>query len=183
MSKRHFLLYDFILPILFILAAGRFLSDQFDTALFRWADSIKAFGIGPWFSHSSIRQTLWSDSWLLFASAPALLWLAWFRVNVEYDYVERCRRLDRPLYTFFRGLFRWIDGTDASKWQIQSLQFRLAQAEDRTRKLETDLLKARAACTKLEAELEAAYDDLEGQATPAEGYEDEYQSGSGRKAG
>lgn len=170
MSKRHFLLYDFLLPILGIMAAGFFLSNLFDTNFFLWLDSIKAFGIGSWFSHSPIRQTLWIYSWVAFAVAPALLWLVWVRVNLEYDWVERGRRLDRPIYTFFRGLFRWIDGVDAGKWQFQAMQFRAAQAEDRVRKLESDLAQARQAY----ADLEADYMDLESQLAPTDEMETEY---------
>ena len=174
MSTRHFLLYDFLFPILGILAAGIFLSDQFDSNFFRWLDSVKVFGLGAWFSHSPIRQTLWIYSWAVFAAAPALLWLVWFRVNLEYDWVERSRRLDRPVYNFMRGFCRWIDGVDAGKWQMQSLQFRMAQAEDRANRLESDLSKARQAYVDLEAD----YDDLEAQLAPTDEMESEYASDS-----
>lgn len=179
MSKRHFLLYDFLLPLLGILAAGRFLSDQFDTAVFRWVDSIQTMGIGAWFRSSPVRPALWADSWLAFSAAPALLWLVWLRVNVEYDYVERARRLDRPLYFFVRGVFRWIDGADKAKWQMQYLQFRLAQAEERAGKLEKDLGRAR----KAYSELAADYDDLEAQVYPDGEAGDPYQPAAGLKAG
>jgi signal transduction histidine kinase len=174
MSTRHFLLYDFLVPIFGILAAGFFLSSHFDTSLFLWIDSVKVFGIGAWFSHSPIRQTLWIYSWAVFAAAPALLWMVWFRVNLEYDWVERSRRLDRPIYNFVRGFCRWIDGVDASKWQMQSLQFRTAQAEDRARKLEADLVQAR----KAYSDLEADYDDLEAQLAPTDEMESEYAQDS-----
>ena len=45
MSRKHFLLYDFLLPLAVILLIGRFLADRFDGALFHRIDSIKAFGL------------------------------------------------------------------------------------------------------------------------------------------
>jgi hypothetical protein len=168
MSKRHFLLYDFVLPLLGILAAGTFLSQQFDTAVFRWLDSLKAFGLGSWFSHSPLRETLWAYSQLLFAAPAALLWLAWMRINLEYDYVERGRKLDRPIFKLVRGLLRWIEGTDAGAWQAQNATFRLAQSEDRARRLEAELMKTRQAY----ADLEADYAALEEETSTLDEMED-----------
>jgi hypothetical protein len=172
MSKRHFFLFDFILPIAAILGIGRFLSGQFDTSLFMALDKIKAFGFGAMFSHSPIRQVLWDYSFVLFAAAPALLWLIWVRINVEYDYLSRSKRLDRPLYGFFKSLLKWIDGDDGLRWQIQSLEFRAAQSEDRARKLEAELMRTRQevadlekANEDLEAELQGSYETDDAQAT------------------
>lgn len=170
MSKRHFLLYDFLLPIAGILGAGYFFSTQFDTDLFRWLDSLTAFGVGPWFRHSPARETLWNHSYLIFAAGPALLWLLWVKMNLEYDYIERGRTLDRPIYNFVRGCFRWVDGTDASKWQLQSAQFRAAQAEDHARKLAGELARLR----KDYQALEADYDALEEETASLEVLEDEF---------
>lgn len=158
MSKQHFFIFDFIFPIAAILAIGKFLSNQFDTSLFLAFDRVKAFGFGFMFSHSPLRAILWDYSWVLFAAAPALLWLIWVRINVEYDYVARARRLDRPLYGFFKGLLKWIDGDDGVRWQIQSLEFRAAQSEDRARKLEAELMRTRqevADLEKINADLES----------------------------
>lgn len=177
MSKGHFFLYDFLLPILVALGAGWFLSQQLDTALFRWLDSVKAFGFGSWFGHSPLRTTLWDFSWVAFAVPPALLWLVWVRMNVEYDYVERRRRLDRPVFGFVRGFFRWIESDESARWQLQSAQFRAAQAEDRARQLESDLHKAKAAYTELAAD----YDALEEETASLQEMEDQYQAGA--KAG
>lgn len=179
MSKRHFFLYDFILPIAAILGAGFFLSNQFDTALFRWLDSLKAFGIGAWFRHSPIRETLWNYSHLIFAAGPALFWMIWVRVNLEYDWVERRRVLDRPIFNFVRGFFRWLEGVDASKWKLQSAEFRAAQAEDHARKVEGELGRLR----KDYADLEADYDALEAETATMEQLEDEYQASVRSQAG
>lgn len=168
MSKRHFLLYDVLLPILGILAAGLFLSQQFDTLVFRRLDSLKAFGIGSWFFHSPMRETFWAYSHLVFALPVALLWLAWVRINLEYDYVERGRKLDRPIFKLARGILRWIEGSEAGGAQARSAQFRLAQSEDRARRLEAELMKTR----REFADLEADYADLEEETSAFAGMED-----------
>lgn len=168
MSKRHFLLYDLILPLIGILSAGLFLSQQFDTAVFRRLDSLKAFGIGAWFAHSPMRETLWAWSHLVFAAPAALLWLAWVRINLEYDYLKRGSKLDRPIFKLVRGLFRWIEGSDGGGSQAQAAQFRLAQSEDRARRLEAELMKTRQAY----ADLEADYADLEEETSTFEEMED-----------
>jgi hypothetical protein len=110
MSKKHFFIYDFLLPIAGILALGSFFSDHFDTVIFRSLDGIKAFGIGAWFGHSPLRETLWNYSWLFFSAVPALAWLVWVRINMEYDWVNGRKRLDRPIFAFFHGIARWIEG-------------------------------------------------------------------------
>ena len=142
MSKRHFLLYDFLLPLLGIIALGRFLSSEFDNSLFRWLDQMKAFGFGAWFIASPVRPFLWGYVWTLFCIPPALLWITWIRINLEYDWVNRKSRMDRPLFTFFRGLARWIEGHNARAIR-QAYEQRLAQADDRIRQLQTALQKSR----------------------------------------
>jgi hypothetical protein len=156
LSNRHLLLYDILLPLAVVLAAGRLLSDLFDSQVLRWLDSVQAFGLGAWFGRSPVRVLLWKYSWPAFSLAPGLLWLVWVKVNVQYDRALRRRRLDRPLYDFARGFFRWIDGVDAGKWQLEAARFRAAQAEDRVRALEAELARAR----KAYADLEADYDEL-----------------------
>jgi hypothetical protein len=157
MSKRHLFLFDILMPIAAIFGVGKFLSTLFDTSVFLTLDRVKAFGFGMMFSHSPFRNVLWDYSWVMFAAAPALLWLIWVRINVEYDYVSRSRRLDRPLYGFFKGLLKWIDGDDGLRWQIQSLEFRAAQSEERARKLEAELMRTRQEV----GDLEQANQDLE----------------------
>ena len=143
MSKRHFFLYDFLIPIAILLALGKFLAAQFDAFVFNGIGQIKAFGLGEWFSQSHLRQTLWDNSWLVFAAVPALLWLVWMRINVEYDYLNNRRRLDRPLYGFLRGLLRWVDGDESAVGEIRILEMRVVQAEDRARQAEAQLSQAR----------------------------------------
>lgn len=162
MSKRHLILYDILLPLAGILAAGRLLSDLFDIQVLRWLDSVQAFGMGAWFSHSPARALLWNFSWPAFSLAPGLLWLVWVRINLEYDFAARRRRLDRPVYDFLRGCFRWIDGVDAGRWQLEAARFRMAQAEDRVRSLEGELARVR----RDYADLEADYDALAAENDP-----------------
>ncbi|MDB5049100.1 MAG: hypothetical protein JWO30_2171 [Fibrobacteres bacterium] len=143
MSKRHFFLYDFLLPLAGIAALGRFFSDHFDSFVFQWLDSIKPFGLGLWFSHSPLRQNLWDSSWLFFAAVPAVAWMIWVRINMEYDWVNSCRRLDRPIYAFFRGLARWVEGGSELEMVRQGYERRLAIEHDRVRRLEAELAEAR----------------------------------------
>jgi hypothetical protein len=143
MSKKHFFLYDFLLPLAGILFLGRFFSDHFDSFIFRAMDSARAFGAGAWFSHSALRENLWNDSWLFFAVVPALAWLVWVRINMEYDWVNGRRRLDRPIHMFFRGIARWIEGGGELQVLRQAYERRLAVELDRVRRLETDLAEAR----------------------------------------
>jgi hypothetical protein len=154
MSKRHFFLYDLLLPFAGILAVGHFFSDHFDSFIFRWLDSVKAFGLGSWFGHSPLRETLWTYSWAFFAVFPALAWMVWVRINIEYDWINSRRRLDRPIFTFFQGIGRWIEGGGEVRQVKLAYERRLAIAEDRVR--------------RLEGELAAAYD-------PAQDSEDEWQ--------
>lgn len=175
MSKRHFFLYDFLLPLLVVLAAGVFLARQFDADLLRWLDTRKTFGIGAWFAHSPLRRIVWNFAWLFCAVPPALLWLLWARLNLEYDWVARARRLDRPIFNFARGFFLWVEGGEGGQTrfgQLQSAQFRAAQAEDRSRRLEGELAKARRAY----ADLEADYGALEDEAAALEELEGKYQT-------
>lgn len=151
MSKKHFFLYDFLLPLTGILALGRFFSDHFDSFLFRRIDSVRAFGLGAWFSHSPLRETLWNDSWLAFAIVPALAWLVWVRINMEYDWVNGRRRLDRPIFTFFQNIARWIEGGGEVHVVRQAYERRLAVELDRVRRLETDLAEARGAAETFES--------------------------------
>ncbi|GEM_PF-2972562 len=144
MSKRHFFLYDFLLPLIGILALGRFLSDRFDTSLFHNLDRIKAFNFGQWFGHSPLRATLWNYSWLAFAVFPALLWMIWVRINLEYDWVERRRILDRPIHTFFKGFSKWIEGDAGLRAATVAYERRLAAAEERIHRLEAELREAHA---------------------------------------
>ncbi len=141
MSKKHFFLYDFLLPLSGILTLGRFFSDHFDTSIFRWLDRIKAFGFGLWFTHSPLRENLWDFSWLLFAVIPALGWLVWVRINMEYDWVNSRRRLDRPIYTFFRNLARWIEGGSEAELVRQAYDRKLAVMHDTVRRLESELME------------------------------------------
>jgi hypothetical protein len=150
MTKKHFFLYDFLLPLAGILAAGRFLSDSFDTGLFHSLDKIKAFGFGAWFGHSPLRATLWDFSWLAFAFFPALLWLVWVRINLEQDWVNMRRRLDRPIFTFFKGLGRWIEGDDEIKAASLAYERRLAEAGERIRALGKELDEAHAELDSLD---------------------------------
>ncbi|MDB5105279.1 MAG: hypothetical protein JWP91_2968 [Fibrobacteres bacterium] len=156
MSKRHFFFYDFLLPLAGILALGRFFSDHFDTFIFRWMDTVKPFGLGEWFSHSPLRENLWHSSWLFFAIVPALAWMVWVRINLEYDWVNARRRLDRPIFTFFQGLGRWVEGGGELQMVKMAYERRLAIADDRVR--------------RLEAQLAAAYD-------PAQDSDGEWQDG------
>ncbi len=139
MSKKHFCLYDFLLPLAGILALGRFFSDHFDANLFRRMDTIKAFGIGSWFSHSPLRESLWTYSWLFFAVAPALAWLVWVRINMEYDWINHGRRLDRPIFNFFQGLAKWIEGGSEAQQVRLAYERRLAQSQDQIHRLEAEL--------------------------------------------
>jgi hypothetical protein len=160
MSKKHFFLFDFVLPLAVILAIGKFLSLQFDTSVFMSLDKIRAFGFGMMFSHSPARALLWNYSFVLFAAAPALLWLIWVRINVEFDYMTNSRRLDRPLYGFMKSLMRWVDDDDGGKFQLQTLEFRAVQAEDRARKLEAELMRTRQEVADLERENQDLEDEL-----------------------
>jgi len=160
MSKRHFFLYDFLLPIAVSFGLGRLFSDHFDSFTFRSLDSVKAFGLGAWFSHSPMRETLWNSSWIVFAVVPALAWLAWIRLNMEYDWVNSRRRLDRPIFTFFQGISRWIEGGGEVLKVKRAYEHRLAVAEDRVRRMEARM-----------AELTAAYDPA---AAADESWEDGY---------
>jgi hypothetical protein len=159
MSTRHFFLYDLLLPLAGIFGLGRLFSDHFDSFIFRSLDSVKAFGLGAWFSHSPMRETLWNASWIVFAVVPALAWLVWVRLNMEYDWVNSRRRLDRPIFTFFQGIGRWIEGGGEVLKVRQAYEHRLAVAEDRVRRMEAEI-----------AELTAAYD-------PAEAADEAWQDG------
>jgi hypothetical protein len=144
MSKKHFLLYDFLLPLAGILLIGNFLSERFDGALFHRLDSIRAFGLGFVFSHSELRATLLRSSGLIFALIPAAAWMVWVRINLEYDYVHMGRRLDRPIFKFFQAFSDWIEAGGAAKRERQALEVRLAQAHDHIHRLDAELSTARA---------------------------------------
>ena len=145
MTKKHFLLYDFLIPIGGILAIGRFLSDKFDAVALRGLDHVKPFGFGSWFSGHPFRDLLWEYSWLAFAFIPAVFWLLWVRINLEYDWVNRRRRLDRPIYTLFKKLGSWIDGRKEIRELTLVYERRLAAAEERIHRLEQELEEAYAA--------------------------------------
>lgn len=139
MGKKHFFLYDFLIPLAGIVLIGHWFSDRFDSVLFRKVDAIRAFGLGEWFGHSALRATLWEYSWAIFAVAPALAWMVWVRINLEYDWIERRRKLDRPIYKFFAGFFRWIEDGGEMQRQRQAFEFRLAQAHDHIHRLDAEL--------------------------------------------
>jgi hypothetical protein len=143
MSKKHFLLYDFLLPLAGILLIGSFLSERFDGGLFHRLDSIKAFGLGFVFSHSELRATLLRSSWLIFASIPAAAWMVWVRINLEFDYLQQRRRIDRPIFNFFQALSLWIEDGGQAKRERQALEVRLAQAHDHIHRIEAELSAAR----------------------------------------
>jgi hypothetical protein len=157
MSKKHFFLFDFLLPLAGIALIGRFLAQRFDGALFHSVDTLRAFGIGFWFAHSDLRATLWDYSWIVFALFPAALWLVWCRINLEYDYVQRGRKLDRPIFKFFQALVGWIEGTAgqgpgdrrsggqgfAGHLPGPELEKRLAQSHDHIHRLEAELAALR----------------------------------------
>jgi hypothetical protein len=144
MSKKHFLLYDFLLPLAGILFLGSFLSERFAGVLFHRLDSIRAFGVGFVFAHSELRATLLHSSWLIFALIPAAAWMVWVRINLEYDYLQRGRRLDRPIFKFFQALSLWIEAGGPAKREQQALEVRLAQAHDHIHRIEAELSAARA---------------------------------------
>ena len=139
MTRKHFFLYDFLLPLATILALGKALSDQFDTFLFRRLDAVKAFGMGIWFAHGPLREALWSYSWLFFAAAPALAWLVWVRINMEYDWINNRRKLDRPIFGFFQGIALWIEGGGETRRISMEYERRLAQRQDQIHRLEAEL--------------------------------------------
>jgi hypothetical protein len=167
MSRKHFFLYDFLLPLIGVLMIGRFFSDHFDTFLFHKLDTIKAFGLGQWFGHSSIRQTLWDYSWLTFAIVPALAWMVWVRINMEYDWVNGRRRLDRPIFTFFLGLARWIEGGGEVQMVRQAYERRLAIELDRARRLEAELAAANGTGAPFESATETGEEWRDGYAPPS----------------
>lgn len=144
MSKKHFFIFDLLLPLAAILLIGRFLADRFDGALFHRIDSLKAFGLGFRFAHSELRATLWDWSGLVFALLPAAAWLVWVRINLEHDHVQHRRKLDRPIFKFFQALSRWIEGGGEGKRERMALEGRLAQAHDEIRRLEAELAAQRA---------------------------------------
>lgn len=139
MTKKHFFLYDMLLPLAGILAIGKILSDRLDVQLLHRLDAVKAFGIGAWFGHSPLRAELWAYSWAAFALAPALAWLVWVRINVEYDWVNHRRRLDRPIFGFFQGLARWIEGGGEARRLRLEYETRLARSQDHIHRLEAEL--------------------------------------------
>jgi len=161
MSKKHFFLFDFLLPLAGIVLIGRFLAQRFDGALFHRIDSIRAFGIGIGFTHSELRATLWDYSWIVFAFIPAAIWLVWCRINLEHDYLQNRRRLDRPIFKFFQALLGWIEGGRGAGGQMPAgyrqgfpgaeadrsgsdLEKRLAQSHDHIHRLEAELAALRA---------------------------------------
>ena len=144
MSKKHFFLYDFLLPLVGILLIGNFLAERFDGVLFHRLDSIKAFGLGFVFSHSELRAGLLRYAWLIFALIPAAAWMVWVRINLEYDYLQNRRRLDRPIFKFFQALSVWIEDGGRAKREQNALEGRLAQAHDHIHRIEAELAAARA---------------------------------------
>jgi len=163
MSKKHFFCFDFLLPLAGIVLIGRFLAQRFDGALFHRVDSIRAFGIGIWFAHSELRATLWDYSWIVFAFIPAAIWLVWCRINLEHDYLQNRRKLDRPIFKFFQALLGWIEGGGQGPGQRpggpglgfpgsgaegnrsgSDLEKRLAQSHDHIHRLEAELAALRA---------------------------------------
>ncbi len=140
MSKKHFFLYDFLLPLFTMLVIGQLLSEKFDTVIFQHVDRIKAFGLGHWFGQSSLRASLWNYSSLVFAGFPVLLWTIWIRINVEYDWVNHCRRLDRPVFSFVKNLVEWIEGKDTIRQLTMTYERQLQLSENRIQKLQAELV-------------------------------------------
>lgn len=104
MGKKHFLLFDFLLPLAGICIIGKALAGRFAAAILQRVDAVKAFGIGYAFAHSGLRASLLHYSWLAFALIPAAGWLVWVRLNLECDFAQGRFHLDRPLFTFFKVL-------------------------------------------------------------------------------
>jgi hypothetical protein len=167
MSRKHFFLYDVLLPLAGVLFLGHLFSDRFDTAIFRWLDSVKAFGLGEWFGRSDFREKLWTYSWLLFAAMPALAWMVWVRINLEYDWVNGRRRLDRPIYTLFRNFFRWIEGGGELLLVRQAYERRLAAELDRVRRLEAELAGAEGTGDSFESATETGEEWRDGYLPPS----------------
>lgn len=108
MGKRHFLFYDVLLPIACILLIGKLLALRFDGPIFHRLDTLRAFGLGYWFSRSGFRISLWNASPYLFALIPAIGWAAWIRLNFEIDHARGTFRLDRPIYRGCASGLRWV---------------------------------------------------------------------------
>jgi hypothetical protein len=139
MSKKHFFLYDFLLPLAAVLCLGRFFSNRFDGVIFGKLIAIKAFGFGQWFAHSPLRESLADYSWLFFAIIPALAWTVWVRINLESDSATGSLHLDRPIYTFFLGLARWIEGDSEAENLRREYERKLTALQDRLRRTESEL--------------------------------------------
>jgi hypothetical protein len=156
MSKKHFFLYDIFLPLGFILIIGRILTSRFDTLLFQNLDQMRAFGIGEWLIHSPSRNQLFELTWVFFGAIPTVFWLIWVAVNIERDWVSGRRRLDRPIFNFFKGLFDWIEGEDQVRLVTLAYERRLASAEERIHRIKVELDGAHAALIDLEDDDEEA---------------------------
>ncbi len=137
-----------------ILASGNFLANKFSLWMFHKLDVIRAFGFGSWFGHSALRIELWNYSWLAFALIPGTLWMVWVRVNREYDWIERKRKLDRPIFNFLKAVAKAIDGGQDKKEIQAEISSRIAAVEARSqariRELEKELAELRMAYAETE---------------------------------
>ncbi len=131
MTKQHLILYDILLPSCFIAAIGFGLDNLFGESVFLSLLNVESFGFGAWFSVSDVRPLIWNSGWVFFALLPSAAWLIWVCINLEYDWVYQCRRLDRPLFTFIQGFFQWMEGGDTLAKQRFGYEGQLAIAQNR----------------------------------------------------
>ena len=141
MTRKHFFIYDFCLPLFGILMIGFFLSEWFAESLLHALDRVQSFGFGTWFGHHALREVVWVYSQWVFAIPPALVWLLWFRLNVEVDFISGQKRLDRPLFKLVAGFFNAIEDGGEMAQVKREYQLKIARLEDHYRQLHQDLLR------------------------------------------
>ncbi len=139
MSRKHFWIYDVVLPAIGVGLVGAWLSDRFAESAMLWGDSVALGGFGAWFRHSEFRNFAWNYSEWFFSALPMAVWLFWRRMNRQTDLLTGKTTWDRPIYQLLRDFFLWVeDGGEVAALR-RDYEARLAHQAEKIRQLDDEM--------------------------------------------
>ncbi len=139
MRKRHFLVFDILTPALALLIGSTVFHAIFGVVILSSLNRaliprIENFGIG-----SSQEPLVSGHIWLLFFLSGLILWLLYFRHNMQRDRVKHQWYLKRPIYHLLRKLLDWTDVQTSAEVQIRSLEARVKMLVDEKKVVRTQI--------------------------------------------
>jgi hypothetical protein len=140
-SRKHLLVYDGLIPVVFMLLAGWGLSEKFAEPLLHALDNQHWGGWSLWFRQSVLRNWIWQNSTWIFGAFPGFVWLIWMRLNLQTDLLSGKRTLERPIFSLIQGFFFWIEDGGELAATKRHYEKQIARNQEKIRQLELEVTR------------------------------------------